>query len=128
MHLLTVYDTIRHSIKLNLLYSRFPTAFGAWKRDQLSPDDLMMLFKVINKQKRLLAKFPSIQDVKFNSKKMGSWENERDIFRNILNEILCKDPGNEVTESEVTAIIDEISSSPDGTISFEDFIRIFTTS
>lgn len=107
----------------------FSTAFDTWKRSQMTPLDLAIVFKTLSKYKKLFTRFPEVtgrHDPKENPPKTISSEDAKLILKNVLNEILATDPGNQVSDAEVAALIDEISSSPDGSISFDDFLRIFT--
>ncbi len=49
------------------------------------------------------------------------------ILTPMMNEMFCTDAGNRLKVEDIRGVIEEISSQSQGSISIDDFLRIFST-
>ncbi len=92
----------------------------------------MSVFEMLKETKKIPRTFPHSRRHDRSDRTVATttpmlFDDARIAFLSILNEVLQTDEGNRLGDQEVADVIEEVSSQADGSISMEDFIRIFTT-
>lgn len=95
-------------------------AFNDWKQIQLNKEDLTAIYNMLAVDKKLLAKFPANRVGPKVKEEIG-----HEAMKNVL-ETFVDDA--QITDYDVTKLMDEISSSRTRNISFMDLVTFFTRS
>jgi hypothetical protein len=103
--------------------------YEKWSTEQIQIKDLFTAFNMLKDFGQFLDKLPKSEDRDPEKEQIESIELEEGIviFQHLLNDILCTDPTKPVTREEAIGVIEELSSSSDGQITFADFVRLFST-
>jgi hypothetical protein len=109
------------------------SAFEFWIQNQLSLEDLYETFQMIQTHRKIITsnveqshnESIKVTTALFRENMFPDLKTSTSAFKGILNEVLCVDGGNYLTDEEVKNVILEISSDADQNITFEDFLRMF---
>lgn len=100
-------------------------AFDQWKRNQLPVEDLKVIYESLCTQKKIPLRFPvpdiSRHDITSDIKLTP------EVLLSILKDILPNEVIKSLTIDDGNHLADEISSSIDRGVSFDDFVRLFQT-